>query len=479
MIEDLFPKTVDNILDYDAIKLAAKQYVEDVFVNIVQEFADNMTLYTMDSAHLADVAGHVAGDSSLSLEQLLDYINSENVYHECDFVSELLSEFPEGVEYKEFDVTGYGFPPSDLFPFNNVNRSYNKDGTPTAVEDQDTIWTSNAQGDLPERNLLMSRYKGQFNENHEPNWHRKEGRRSSWGNPETWITSGGFGKPATIHINVDEERTVIEENGLTAVENWLGTVSHKLPINLYIEINSTFVTRSNDSTFEGYYMSFPYEEEEGFCTNDPEMAIYMPEPTPPGPEPPGPTPTTLRAYFTVNGESQPFETTVGYNAPVFLYDKNGQTITFDINKLYKILSVHNLNGDSLDWNPTDYIYYYFGELMWYAQANPEPYDALYLEYEEIEPDGIIGYLNSSSGRNGETVGYNSFADLYDINLQKIVYDSSKTYSIEKVYDINCNELEFDANDFLYDNGYMLWYSNVLPATGSPYWARCIIIKVEE
>lgn len=301
MIEDLFPKTVGNILDYDAIKLAAKQYVEDVFVNIVQEFADNMTLHTMDAEHLADVAGHVAGDSSLSLEQLLDYINAENIYHECDFVSELLSAFPEGVEYKEFDVTGCGFPPSDLFPFNSENRSFLPNGTPMAM--QDPLWGQNASGNLPERNLLMSRYKGQFDE---PQWHRKEGRRSSWGNPATWMTSGGFGKPATIHINVDEERTVIEGNGLTAVENWLGTVSNKLPINLYIEIESHFVTSAEpaSSSLEGYHMSFPYEEEEGFCTNDQNMSVSPNNATPPTPPPPPPPPEPAYSYIV-------FDTTTG------------------------------------------------------------------------------------------------------------------------------------------------------------------------
>jgi hypothetical protein len=41
---------------------------------------------------------------------------------------------------------------------------------------------------------------------------------------------------------------------------------------LYIEINSNFTTNAKpaSSSFAGYHMAFPYEEEEGFCTNDPD-----------------------------------------------------------------------------------------------------------------------------------------------------------------------------------------------------------------
>lgn len=284
MIEDLFPKTVSNILDYDAIKAAAKKYVEETFVQIVESFGNNMVLQYMDEEHLSEVAYHVSGDRNMTVEQLLDYINSENIYRECDFVLGLLEEFPEGVEYKAFEVTGYGFPNGDIPPFNGTTRSFKKDGTPQ--DGHDELWESNADGGHGERNLLMSRFKGQFPSGElPPEWKRKPGRRASWGNEETWMTTGGFGKPSTIHINVDEERTVIEENGLSSVENWLGTVSNKLPINLYIEINTTLKARSESSyTLKN---SFVYSEEEIFCTNDPAYEVF-PEHIEP-PEPPAET----------------------------------------------------------------------------------------------------------------------------------------------------------------------------------------------
>lgn len=274
MIEKMFPQTVSNIIDYDAIKAAAKKYVEDVFVEIVKSFGDNLILQTMDEAHLSEVSKHVAGDSGLSVEDLLSYMNTDNIYRESEFVSDLLTAFPSGVEYLEFEATGWKFPQVDFLPFNDPDRSYNYDGTPVSGAGDD-VWMDNAFNGDYVNNLLLSRYKGQFGPNNELDWHKKSGRRSSWGDSETWMTTGGFGKPASIHINVDEERTVLEENGLSTVENWLGTVADKLPINLYIEINDIFKANGEDTagSTNGYRQSFPYAEGEGFCTNDPAMAV--------------------------------------------------------------------------------------------------------------------------------------------------------------------------------------------------------------
>lgn len=294
MIEILFPKTVENILDYDSVKAAAKRYVEDTYVQIVTSFANNLVLQFMDEEHLEIIAEHVTGDKNTTLTELLDYINAENIYRECDFVGDLTDAFPEGVTYKLYEVTGWKFPSADFAPFNEAERSYNHDGTPVSGT-YDGTWMENAFEGYYVNNLLLSRFCRQFDFDIDDfDWHRKEGRRASWGNTETWLTTGGFGKPGTVHINVDEEHSVIEENGLTTVENWLGTVSHKLPINLYIEINSNFTTNAEpaSSSFTGYHMAFPYEEEEGFCTNDPDWpdeVYYEPGPEPPPPPPPEPS----------------------------------------------------------------------------------------------------------------------------------------------------------------------------------------------
>ena len=284
MIEKMFPQTVSNILDYDAIKAGAKAYVEDVFVKIVESFGNNLVLQSMDKEHLSVVARNVSGNASMSSEELIDYINTDNVYREFQFVDDLKKAFPEGVEYLEFEVTGWGFPDSDFAPFTSEDRSYKPDGTPDSLY-EDWNWRQNAKNGNPEANLLMSRY-GAMIQDDDGNLKRKSGRRSSWGNSKTWMTTGGFGKPATIHINVDSERTVIEENGLSAVENWLGTVAYKLPINLYIEINDNFNVESERfGSTDGYYMSFPYEEEETFCQQDNSTEPKVQEVTPVPPTP--------------------------------------------------------------------------------------------------------------------------------------------------------------------------------------------------
>ena len=284
MIEKMFPQTVSNILDYDAIKAGAKAYIEDVFVKIVESFGNNLVLQSMDKEHLAVVARNVSGNASMSHEELIDYINTDNVYREFQFVEDLKRAFPEGVEYLEFEVTGWGFPDSDFEPFTSEYRSYNPDGTPETFY-IDPEWKLNSGNGNSEANLLMSRY-GAIIKDYDGNLKRKSGRRSSWGNSKTWMTTGGFGKPATIHINVDSERTVIEENGLSAVENWLGTVAYKLPINLYIEINDNFNVESwRFGSTDGYRMSFPYEEEETFCQQDNSQQPKVQEVTPDPPTP--------------------------------------------------------------------------------------------------------------------------------------------------------------------------------------------------
>lgn len=269
MIEKMFPQTVSNILDYDVIKEAAKKYVEDVFVEIVQSFGDNLVIQSMDKEHLEEVSYNVAGNKNLTAEELIDYINSENTYRECDFFGELVKKFPEGVEYKEFEVTGWGFPESNVFPFNRKERSYDFNGEP--LGNNDTVWFLNSDSGNYEYNLIQSRFHKDYNDSFDGK--RVSGRRASWGNSSTWMTTGGFGKPQTIHINVDESRTVIEGNGLSVVENWLGTVANKLPISLYIEINDVFVSEDpNDNvgmsgSTEGYKSSFTYAEEEIFCVD--------------------------------------------------------------------------------------------------------------------------------------------------------------------------------------------------------------------
>ena len=123
MIELMFPRTVSNILDYDAIKAAAKKYVEDAFIDIITSFGDNLVLQTMDAEHLSVVSERVSGNPTLTLQELLDYINTDNVYKEKEFVDELSEHFGNHVEYKLLE--GYTIYKHDHTP---LTTGYGKAG---------------------------------------------------------------------------------------------------------------------------------------------------------------------------------------------------------------------------------------------------------------------------------------------------------------------------------------------------------------
>ena len=431
MIELMFPQTVSNILDYDGIKAAAKKYVEDVFVQITESFGNNLVLQSMDEEHLAKVARHVTGNPETTLEELLDYINTDNTYHEFEFVNELTTAFPEGVEYKAFEVTGWQFPNVDFPPFSEPDRSRRYDGTPTIAEDE--VWDENSSNGEGVRNLMMARFRGQFNSvDGTPTWHKKSGRRASWGNEETWMTTGGFGKPSTIHINVDEARTVIEKNGLSSVENWLGTVSNKLPINLYIEINDQLRTYNSDDdvtglagSTEGYPMAFPYEEEEGFCTNDPDW---------PGPEPePEPAKKEWRAYFNSNKSDFTLNYIAGY---AYLYDSTGHAVRYKgSTAVFTLAQVYKENGEvgtvsngvntyeakrfiaNFGINENHVMQYWYSATSLTGTVN-------YLTYT-IDPEPKAAYITVDKTVSDMASG--TWYALYDESGNQIVGDSGKSY----------------------------------------------------
>jgi hypothetical protein len=139
MIELMFPRTVSNILDYDAIKAAAKKYVEDAFIDIIASFGDNLVLQTMDEEHLSVVSEHVAGNPTLTLQELLDYINTDHVYKEKEFVDGLAEHFGNHVEYKLLE--GYTIYKHDHTP---LTTGYGKAGVIILnVDDTASVINSN------------------------------------------------------------------------------------------------------------------------------------------------------------------------------------------------------------------------------------------------------------------------------------------------------------------------------------------------
>lgn len=244
MIEKMFPKTVSNILDYRAIKDAARVYVEDVMLKAEEKFAHNLMLRTMDEEELSVVTSNVMGTPTATLEELVDYINTDNVYRECDFVSELHERFPN-VVYKLYDVTGWQFPE-----------------TPEWTEERDS-----PDEDWEEASPLARFNFARFSSNKkEIPWPDKKGsgRRGSWGNSSTWMTTGGFGSPGTIELDI--MNADLDSNGLLAVENWIGSIGHKLPINLNVEITN-YATVQNVSAPSWFKLSYTYGEQEVWVSN--------------------------------------------------------------------------------------------------------------------------------------------------------------------------------------------------------------------
>ena len=245
MIEKMFPQTVSNILDYRAIRDAAKVYVEDIMVKAEEAFANNLMLQTMDAEALAEVSSNVMGTPSATLEELLNYMNTDNVYRECDFVSELHERFPN-VVYKLYDVTGWQFPEIP---------SWAED----IRESPDEAWGEAS----PLARFNFARF---VSDKKKIPWTDKKsaGRRGSWGKRSTWMTTGGFGSPGTIELDI--MGADLDSNGLLAVENWVGSIGYKLPINLNIEITN-YANVQNTAAPNWFMFSYTYGEQEVWVSN--------------------------------------------------------------------------------------------------------------------------------------------------------------------------------------------------------------------
>ena len=245
MIEKYFPESVSNIIDYDYIKVAAKKYVEEVFVSVVKELADNLFLQTMDKEHLAIVSEAVCGESGMTAEEIIEHMNSQNVYHECEFVSEMMnalnvehSILAESLNYYMTECTGYGL---------------------ATVPD----WVNTTKYDADDPEFKEQSPEGRFGlRRFSTPGISKSSRRHSGGDESTWMT-GHFGAPGNVVIEAKEDKLL---SGLPSTEMWLGTVCRKIPVNLYIEIRNSWDirTKANDpvSQFGLLRESYTYAEEE-------------------------------------------------------------------------------------------------------------------------------------------------------------------------------------------------------------------------
>lgn len=78
------------------------------------------------------------------------------------------------------------------------------------------------------------------------------------------MTTGGFGSPGTIELDI--MGADLDSNGLLAVENWVGSIGYKLPINLNIEITN-YANVQNTAAPDWFRFSYTYGEQEVWVSN--------------------------------------------------------------------------------------------------------------------------------------------------------------------------------------------------------------------
>jgi hypothetical protein len=101
---------------------------------------------------------------------------------------------------------------------------------------------------------------------------------------------------------------------------------------------------------------------------------------------------------------------------------------------------------------------------------------------EVSPSELTAYFTSNGADNRDIdVGRNSFYYLYYENGQEIIGDTSKTYTITGVYKADGTKLETSSSDFIQISGLgkLMWYSNVLPSTGTWYYAYKLTYTVTD
>jgi hypothetical protein len=191
-----------------------------------------------------------------------------------------------------------------------------------------------------------------------------------------------------------------------------------------------------------------------------------------------PTPSELTAYFN----SSKTEIGLGRNSNYHLYDESGNYIPYDSSKTYTIVSASSTSTAHPSFTPEELALFSLGsagevqDYLYLKTGDSVPYynGIQSIKYTETErpPTELTAYFTSSGANNRDTdVGRNSNYYLYDENGQEISGDTSKTYTITGVYKADGTRLETSPSDFIQVFiGKLMWYSNVLPSTGTFYYA---------
>lgn len=124
MIEKLFPKSCEGIVEFDYIKTALKTYVEPVLMNFVTVMRDNSHIQSMEQPMILMMSNEIFGENIYSASELLDRINTENCYKwfqfNTDFLSWRVSASTSYHLYMDIDDHTIYHTTSDLPPGENV-----------------------------------------------------------------------------------------------------------------------------------------------------------------------------------------------------------------------------------------------------------------------------------------------------------------------------------------------------------------------
>lgn len=91
IIETLYPKSTKDIIEYDVLKLAAVEHIENVMLELVKIMRDNAHIQTMRPEMLSVVSRQIFGTEILDSTILLDKMNNEESYTEKRFSDDFYS----------------------------------------------------------------------------------------------------------------------------------------------------------------------------------------------------------------------------------------------------------------------------------------------------------------------------------------------------------------------------------------------------
>jgi hypothetical protein len=158
-----------------------------------------------------------------------------------------------------------------------------------------------------------------------------------------------------------------------------------------------------------------------------------------------PAPSELTAYFTNQGAAATGDSNPSYGSYT-MYDASGQGISTQSGETYALIAKFNKAGTRVPIYPLtpyggDYLRQFYGALLFETVTAQNVFRVIY-------NIGLYAYFTSTGAtESSNTIIGNSSYYLYDSNGNQISYDSSKTYTIKAIYDIDGNRVLNAGNSY--------------------------------